>query len=50
MPLTKTGRKVKASMMRQYGAKKGESVFYATMKKRKKQGQWEGKSAMGRAR
>jgi hypothetical protein len=33
MPLTKTGKKVKAAMTKQYGAKKGEEVFYATMNK-----------------
>lgn len=33
MPLNKTGRKVKAAMVKQYGKKKGEEVFYATMNK-----------------
>jgi hypothetical protein len=33
MPLTKTGAKVKASMAREYGAQKGERVFYASMNK-----------------
>ena len=33
MPLTKTGAKVKAAMTKEYGAKKGEQVFYATMNK-----------------
>lgn len=45
MPLTDKGMKVMRSMMRQYGAKKGKKVFYAsqnagkikgTHKKRKK--------------
>lgn len=35
MPLTKTGEKVKASMAKTYGAKKGERVFYASMNKGK---------------
>lgn len=30
MPLTKKGRKVKRAMQRQYGAAKGEEVFYAS--------------------
>ena len=33
MPLTKKGRKVKAAMKKTYGAKKGESVFYASANK-----------------
>lgn len=28
MPLTKTGKKVKAAMKKEYGARKGEDVFY----------------------
>jgi len=43
MPLTKKGAKIKRSMKRHYGKKKGEEVFYAsqnkikgTHKKRKK--------------
>lgn len=35
MPLTKKGKKVKAAMKKQYGAKKGEQVFYATENKGK---------------
>ena len=31
MPLTDKGRKVKAAMTREYGAKKGTSVFYASI-------------------
>jgi hypothetical protein len=34
MPLTKTGSKVKANMTREYGEKKGTSVFYATANKK----------------
>ncbi len=30
MPLTAKGRKIKRAMQAQYGAKKGESVFYAS--------------------
>jgi len=30
VPLTKKGRKIKASMQKQYGAKKGKQVFYAS--------------------
>lgn len=38
MPLTKKGEKVKAAMKKQYGAKKGEQVFYATENKGKVKG------------
>lgn len=30
MPLTDKGNKIMAAMQKQYGAKKGESVFYAS--------------------
>jgi hypothetical protein len=30
MPETAKGRKIKSAMKKQYGAKKGESVFYAS--------------------
>ena len=33
MPLTKTGKKVLKAMKKEYGDKKGEEIFYATMKK-----------------
>lgn len=33
MPLTEKGKKIKASMKKQYGAEKGEDVFYASQKK-----------------
>lgn len=33
MPLNAKGRKIKAAMMRQYGRKKGERVFYASENK-----------------
>lgn len=31
MPLTSKGAKILAAMKRQYGAKKGEQVFYASI-------------------
>lgn len=31
MPLTKKGQKIMAAMKKQYGDKKGESVFYASV-------------------
>lgn len=30
MPLTSKGKKIKAAMTKQYGAKKGDKVFYAS--------------------
>lgn len=33
MPLTKKGAKIQASMKKEYGAKKGEKVFYASANK-----------------
>lgn len=30
MPLTAKGRKIKAAMEKEYGAKKGDRVFYAS--------------------
>ena len=38
MPLTKKGKKVKKSMQKQYGAKKGMEVFYASVNKGKVKG------------
>ena len=35
MPLTESGSKVMSSMQKQYGAKKGKSVFYASINKGK---------------
>ena len=29
MPLTEKGKKIKKSLTKEYGAKKGESIFYA---------------------
>jgi len=33
MPLTKKGQKIKTAMIKEYGAKKGKSVFYASENK-----------------
>ena len=33
MPLTKIGKKVKRSMMKQYGKKRGASIFFASENK-----------------
>lgn len=33
MPLNAKGRKIKANMQKEYGAKKGEKVFYASENK-----------------
>ena len=38
MPLTEKGKKMMSTMKKEYGAKKGESVLYATMKKKKLKG------------
>ena len=35
MPLTKSGSEVKANMVKEYGQKKGTSVFYASINKGK---------------
>jgi hypothetical protein len=35
MPLTKTGKEVMANMKKEYGAKKAEKVFYASINKRR---------------
>ena len=43
MPLTKKGAKIKASMKKTYGTKKGESVFYGSAKKGKIKGVHKGK-------
>ena len=31
MPLTSKGKKIKRAMQKEYGSKKGESVFYASI-------------------
>ena len=33
MPLTKKGKKIMSNMKKEYGSKKGESVFYASTNK-----------------
>jgi hypothetical protein len=33
MPLTKKGEKIKSAMEKEYGKKKGDSVFYASQNK-----------------
>jgi len=38
MPLTKKGNKIMAAMKKEYGAKKGEDVFYASQNKGKIKG------------
>lgn len=38
MPLTAKGKKVLAAMKKQYGAKKGAQVFYASINKGKVKG------------
>jgi len=48
MPLTDKGKKIKKSMIKQYGKKEGEAVFYATKNKGKIKGVVK-KAAMGRA-
>ncbi len=35
MPLTEKGKKIMKSMKKQYGKKKGETVFYASKNKKK---------------
>jgi hypothetical protein len=48
MPITTSGEKVLGNMQKEYGAKKGKSVFYASINKGKPGSKkWHGKSAMG---
>ena len=50
MPLTKSGSNVLSSMQSQYGAAKGERVFYATANKKPSLGKkWHGKSTSPRS-
>jgi hypothetical protein len=44
MPLTEKGQKILGAMKKEYGAKKGQSVFYASINKGKVKGA-EGKKA-----
>jgi hypothetical protein len=43
MPLTKKGQKILSEMKKEYGPKKGESVFYASIHKGRIQGAEGGK-------
>ncbi len=43
MPLTSKGSKIKSAMTKEYGAKKGESVFYASINAGKVKGAEKGK-------
>jgi len=43
MPLTSKGKKIKKAMTKEYGAKKGEQVFYASQNKGKIKGTHKGK-------
>jgi hypothetical protein len=45
MPITKKGEKIKAAMEKEYGSKKGTSVFYASANKGKITGVEGGKKA-----
>ncbi len=36
MPITKAGKKILRKMKKEYGEKKGENVFYASINKNKK--------------
>ena len=38
MPLSKKGKKIIGAMKKEYGAKKGESIFYASINKGKVKG------------
>lgn len=38
MPLTAKGKKIKSAMTKEYGKKKGTSVFYASINKGKVKG------------
>ena len=49
MPLTKKGKKIMRSMKKQYGAKKGKQVFYASANKGKIKGV-HGKGKRGKRR
>lgn len=48
MPLSGSGKEVMGSMKEQYGPKKGESVFYASINKGKPGSEkWEGRKDIG---
>lgn len=48
MPLTKKGTKIKAAMTKEYGAKRGTSVFYASANKGTISGVHRGKKNNGK--
>jgi hypothetical protein len=53
MPTTKAGAKVKKSLVQEYGAKKGERIYYALQVKGKGgkgKHKWEGAGGRGRGR
>jgi len=45
MPLTEKGKKIKAAMKKEYGAKKGKKVFYASANKGTVKGVAKGKKS-----
>ena len=48
MPLTRAGKEVMHNMKKEYGAKKGKQVFYASINKGKPgSSKWHGKSKRG---
>jgi hypothetical protein len=50
MPLSSSGEKVLGSMKTQYGADKGERVFYATANKKPQLGRkWHGSKSVSRS-
>ena len=48
MPLTSKGKKIESAMKKEYGSKKGESVFYASKNAGKIKGVEKKKAARGR--
>lgn len=49
MPTTKAGKKVKKAMEKEYGSKKGESIYFASIVKGKPgSSKWEGKGGTGK--
>ena len=48
MPLTEKGQKILAAMDKEYGAKKGKAVFYASINKGKVKGAEGGKKPKGK--
>ncbi len=48
MPLSKSGKEVMSAMTKEYGAKKGKTVFYASINKGKPgSSKWHGKRDNG---